>query len=390
MGRVPGPFVLPCPLPRSLLRIFFGSRMNQLNKDTVWMRRALELASRCGPEVEPNPRVGALLVRDGRLIGEGWHRALGSAHAEIEALSSCTEDPRGSTLYVSLEPCHRSGLTPPCTDAILKVGISRVVYALDDPNPAESGRSAHLLQEAGLEVQSGILEEEAREQNRIYLRNQESGRPWVCLKTAGSLDGKLDAGPKENRIVSGEESRRSVHVLRSSLSAVVIGAETAFQDRPRLDLRLLENQKGALPRPVVFDSHRLRCPADLTFDDRSPILLIPDSLEDSRLMEHRDRGWKILRVKEDGEGRLHLPSALELLLQAGLASLLVEGGGRLHSALLQEGLWDCWRHYLAARLFPAVGTPLWSGASRFENFRINKTERSGEDLLLEFLPGKEA
>ena len=205
------------------------------------MRRCLELAARGGRAVEPNPRVGALLVKDGRPIGEGWHRRIGGPHAEIEALAAASENPRGATLYVSLEPCHLQGRTPPCSEAILEAGLARVVFAMEDPNPAEAGRSAGLLIEAGIEVESGLMADQARALNPGYLSLQERGRPHVILKSAATLNGMLARADGSSRWITGEEARREGHRLRASVGAVALGAETVRLDRPVLDLRMIED-----------------------------------------------------------------------------------------------------------------------------------------------------
>ena len=251
------------------------------DEDRRWLLRSLELAARGGVALRPNPRVGAVLVKDGRVIGEGWHARLGGPHAEREALAACAEDPRGATLYVSLEPCHRHGRTPPCTEAILAAGIARVVYALEDPNPGERGVSHRLLAEAGVAVEGGLLAKEAAAQNPAYVHRQRTGRPLVTLKSAASLNGLLARADGSSRWITGEAARREGHRLRARAMGVAVGGETARLDRPRFDLRLLpdsESAGAAAPRPVVFDGEALRTPADLGYPDRQPLLLLPARL----------------------------------------------------------------------------------------------------------------
>jgi diaminohydroxyphosphoribosylaminopyrimidine deaminase / 5-amino-6-(5-phosphoribosylamino)uracil reductase len=349
------------------------------------MARALELAARGGRAVQPNPLVGAVLVKEGRVIGEGWHARCGEAHAERAALTACSEDPRAATLYVTMEPCHRQGRTPPCSEAILEAGISRVVYALEDPNPGERGRSHRLLAEAGVEVEGGLLAEEAASQNVIFVHRQRSGRPHVTLKSAATLNGMLARADGSSRWISGEASREEVHRLRAGVMAVAVGGETARLDNPRLDLRMLEGEQ-APPRPVVFDGKAVAAPQDLDWAEREPILLLPEGVEAAA---HADAGWTIQSVPanaSDGEG-LDLATALELLADRHeIASLLVEGGGRLLSAFLAAGLWQRWELFLAPRFFPADGRPLWTELAEREGLRIENVQRRGEDVQISLLP----
>jgi len=348
------------------------------------MARALELAARAGAEVEPNPRVGAVLVAGGRVLGEGWHRGPGLPHAEREALAACEDDPAGATLYVTLEPCHRQGRTPPCTEAIVAAGIGRVVYALEDPNPAERGRSHRLLAEAGLEVTGGLMAGKAEAANEVYVHFQRTGRPHVVLKSAATLNGMLARADGSSRWITGEPARREGHRLRGEAMAVAVGGETARLDRPRLDVRL-EDFDGAQPRPVVFDGDPPRCPGDLDWEERAPLLLLPErALEDGR--EYAERGWRVLGLPVAPSGGLDLDAALRALADEGITSILVEGGGRLVSSFLAAGLWQRWELFLASRLFPADGRPVWTSASEMDRLRIAGLHTLGEDLRITLLP----
>ncbi len=357
----------------------------QEHKDIEWMQRALELAARGGRAVQPNPLVGAVLVKEGRVIGEGWHARCGEAHAERAALATCSEDPRAATLYITMEPCHRQGRTPPCSEAILEAGISRVVYAMEDPNPAERGSSHRLLEAAGVQVQSGVLEQEAARQNAVFVHRQRSGRPHVTLKSAATLNGMLARRDGSSRWISGEASREEVHRLRAGVMGVAVGGETARLDRPRLDLRMLAGET-ILPRPVIFDGDPIASPPDLDWSGRTPILLVPAG---SKAPEHVAAGWNLLETPSGDEG-LDLNAALGLLAeQHEMASLLVEGGGRLLSAFLAAGLWQRWELFLAPRLFPADGRPLWTELAEREGLRIERVQHRGEDIQISLLPPKE-
>ncbi len=355
--------------------------MSRANDDHRWMRRCLELAARGGRAVQPNPLVGSLVVKDGRVIGEGWHGRLGGPHAEREALAACSEDPAGATIYVSLEPCHLQGRTPPCTEAILQAGIARVVYALDDPNPAESGRSAQLLMEAGLEVEGGILAEEARDQNAAYLSLQEKGRPYVTLKSAGTLNGMLARADGTSKWITGEEARREGHRLRAEAGAVAVGAETARNDRPALDLRLIEDTARP-PRPVVFAGRAPVNLDELPWREREPILIASETRE-------VPEGWTLLEVPGIESGP-DPERALNALAEEGIAHVMVEGGGRLLSSFLERGLWDRWEFFCAPIVFPADGRGLWSLPVDGPRTRIREIRRRGEDLQISLVPEGES
>src|SRR5437764_9316124 len=205
--------------------------------DESWMRRALELAERGRGSVEPNPLVGCVVVRDGVVVGEGWHQRYGEAHAEVHALSAAGEKASGATLYVTLEPCCHHGKTPPCTDAILRAGITRVVAAMADPFPLVAGRGAELLRQAGVTVEIGLEEAEARRLNAPYLTLLGKGRPYVHAKWAMTLDGKIATAAGDSKWVSGEASRRLVHELRGRMDAIIVGAGTVRADDPLLTVR---------------------------------------------------------------------------------------------------------------------------------------------------------
>lgn len=352
-------------------------------EDLRWLRRALELAERGGHAVRPNPSVGAVLVKAGRSIGEGWHARCGGPHAEQAALAACEEDPAGATLYVSLEPCHREGRTPPCTEAILAAGIARVVYCLEDPSPAERGRSHRLLEAAGLAVEGGLLAEEAAAQNAVFVHRQRSGRPFVVLKSAATLNGMLARADGSSRWITGEEARREGHRLRAAAMAVAVGGETARLDRPRLDLRLLADSRTALPRPVVFDGNPPAAPPDLDWSGREPLLVLP---EGATAPAHAAAGWTLTHAPA-GEGGLDLVGALRLLAgEPEIDSLLVEGGARLLSAFLAAGLWERWEFFLAPKLFPADGRLFWTELAERENLRVDCIQTRGEDLQITLLP----
>src|SRR5947209_6440905 len=219
--------------------------------DWEWMRRALELAERGRGQVEPNPLVGAVVVRDGRAVGEGWHQRYGQAHAEVNALAAAGEAAAGATVYVTLEPCCHHGKTPPCTDALLQAGIHRVVAAMTDPFPQVAGRGAEVLRAAGVEVALGVCEVEARRLNAPYLKLLATGRPYVHAKWAMTLDGKIATVGGDSKWISGEASRRRVHALRGRMDAIVVGSGTVRADDPLLTAR---PPGPRTPARIVLDS----------------------------------------------------------------------------------------------------------------------------------------
>jgi diaminohydroxyphosphoribosylaminopyrimidine deaminase/5-amino-6-(5-phosphoribosylamino)uracil reductase len=345
------------------------------------MHRCLELAARGGRAVQPNPLVGSVIVKDGRVIGEGWHPRVGGPHAEREALVACQEDPRGATIYVNLEPCHLQGRTPPCSSAIVEAGLSRVVYAMDDPNPSEQGRSAKLMREAGLEVEGGLLAEEAREQNLAYFTLQEKGRPFITLKSAATLNGMLARADGSSQWITGEEARRQGHRLRAQAGAVAVGHETARIDCPKLDLRLIEDD-GPPPRPVIIAGRGIPELSMFEWEDRSPILLAGRNVE-------APAHWTVHRISQDERG-LNLTEALSVLAEEGIAHLMVEGGGRLLSSFIAAGLWDRWEYFTAPTLFPSDGRSLWNMPEDGPRARIHHIQMHGEDVQISLVPEGEA
>lgn len=302
--------------------------------DGAWMRRALALAERAWGQTAPNPMVGAVVVRDGAAVGEGWHTRHGDAHAEVEALRSAGERARGATLYVTLEPCNHHGRTPPCTDAILAAGVRRVVAATADPNPVAQGGAAR-LREAGVDMEMGGVEEEsARELNAPFFHALSSDRPFVRLKLALSIDGALADSSRKAGWLTGPEARKEVHRLRAGADAVAVGIGTVLADDPLLTVRAFSAPRIP-PIRVVFDSSaRLPLSSKLVQSAREvPLLVVcwaPDPSHASAL-EHA--GVELLHAAT-------LPHALRALRARGVHSLLVEGGATLASSLVQEALVD--------------------------------------------------
>ena len=352
------------------------------------MRAALVLARRGLGQVAPNPAVGCILVKADRVIGRGWTQPGGRPHAEAEALRHAGAAAKGVTAYVTLEPCAHQGRTPPCADALVEAGIARCVVALGDPDPRVDGRGLARLRDAGIAVESGLLEAEAREVNAGFLLRLTDNRPLVTLKLASTLDGRIATKSGESRWITGEESRARAHLLRANHDAVMVGGGTALLDDPRLDVRLpgLERRN---PTRVVLDS-RLRLP--LTHDlvvragDQRTILVTRHDAETERLEAYRGAGVESEQVEPDESGRVSLPAALGALAQHGITRLLVEGGGELAAALLRANLVDRLVCFRAPSLIGGDGVPVAAGfgleqLAEAPRFRLLSSETVGEDRL---------
>lgn len=329
------------------------------------MARAFALAARALGRTAPNPPVGAVVVRDGAIVGEGHHLAAGQPHAETVALAEAGERARGATLFVSLEPCAHQGRTPPCAEAIIAAGVAEVRYAVDDPDPRVSGRGHRALEAAGVRVVAGERRTDGSELLRGYLTRQRAGRPWVTAKYAMSLDGKIATRTGDSRWISGEASRRYAHALRDRADAVVVGIGTVLADDPSLTVRPAPPD-GRQPRRVVVDS-RLRLPpgAALAGPPLAPGTTVayvehqdpdhPDRVSRATLL--RERGLELLPLPADPAGRVDLPALLSELGRRGMNEVLVEGGGELLAGLLEAGLVDEVEACVAPVLIGGAGAP---------------------------------
>jgi diaminohydroxyphosphoribosylaminopyrimidine deaminase / 5-amino-6-(5-phosphoribosylamino)uracil reductase len=310
--------------------------------DEVWMRRALDLAARGTGRVSPNPLVGAVLVRDERVVGEGWHEGTGRAHAEIMALDEAGDDAGGATLYVTLEPCSHYGRTPPCAPRITGARVTRVVAAMRDPNPLVDGAGFRVLREAGIDVVEGVLAEEAARQNTAFLTHLRTGRPLVTLKMAASLDGKVAARDGSSRWITGEEARLEVHRMRAASDAILVGAGTAFRDDPSLTVRLPGETLPRRPLRVVVDGRGIVPPTHAVIaDGRAPTLVATTE----RAPVRRRRAWtragaEVVVVDDAGSALARLENLLDELGKRDVQRLLVEGGPTLAWEMVVGGLVD--------------------------------------------------
>lgn len=354
--------------------------------DRDYMLLALSLAERGRGATSPNPMVGAVVVRDGVIVGRGYHIRAGEDHAEVIALREAGERAKRATLYVTLEPCCHHGKTPPCSDAVIRGGITRVVAAMTDPNPKVCGGGFERLRQNGIEFEAGLLEDRARKLNETYIKYIQTGRPFVTLKLAMTLDGKIAARDGSSKWITGPEARKRVHLLRSWSDAVMVGSGTALADDPRLTVRDIE---GRSPLRVILDS-RLRTPLDAhVFDDAHALVIAASAADRSKEAELKKRGIEVMET-DAVEGVIPLREALAFLGARQVTSVLCEGGGTLAGSLLRERLADKIHLFIAPKILgngiDAFGN---SGIGSMEEaipLRDREVETIGEDLLITGYP----
>ncbi len=372
--------------------------------DAAYMKLALGLAAKGAGWTSPNPMVGAVVVREGRVVGRGYHRRAGGPHAEVEALQQAGDAARGGTLYVTLEPCNHQGRTPPCTQAILKAGVRRVVMAALDPNPRVNGGGAAFLASHSIEVETGLLEGEARRLNEAWFRWVAAGVPFVIAKAACSLDGRIATATGESQWLTGEAARAFGHKLRHRVDAILVGVNTVLADDPQLTTRLpgktrvraTENRKQKTentaqdPIRIILDS-RLRIPLTariLHLDSPAPTwVACTEKAPKDKLLALEDSGAEVLVLPEDS-GRVALQPLLKLLGRRRVQSLLVEGGAEVHGSFFDEKLVDKFHFFYAPKFLggreaPAVlggrGVALLKDAHQARDLSVR---RLGPDLII--------
>lgn len=323
--------------------------------DRKYMARALQLALRGAGHTRPNPMVGAVLVKDGRIIGEGWHKQYGGPHAEVNAFASATEDPEGATLYVSLEPCSHYGKTPPCADLIIRKKVARVVAALEDPNPLVSGRGFRKLRANGIRVTVGVLAEEARHINDVFLTYVTRKRPFVLYKAAMSLDGKIACHTGESQWISSEKSREEVQRLRGILSGIMVGAGTVIADNPRLTCRMEEYEN---PARIIVDG-KLRVPLEsrIFHEPGRNIILTTSEASPEKKKALENLGVELIEADSEEPGKVDLKSAMLALGIKGIDGILLEGGPTLAASALEAGIIDAVRFYIAQKIIGGREAP---------------------------------
>lgn len=309
----------------------------QIRKDLQYMKRAMELAEKGRGRTNPNPMVGAVIVKENRIIGEGYHEAYGTNHAEVNAFESANEDCKGATLYVTLEPCHHYGKTPPCVDRVIQEKVTRVVIGLTDPNPLVMGKSIKKMTEKGIDVHTGVLEEELRKQNRVFLHYIQTGSPYITLKTAMTLDGKIATVSGESKWITGKEARQWVHGFRDRVMGIMVGVNTVIADDPLLTTRLEQGQ-GKNPIRIVVDSQG-RAPLNAKVfdidDKRKTILATTESIPQDKVETLEKKGVKVVVLPKD-QGRVDLRALMTFLGEEQIDSVLLEGGATLNYSALKN------------------------------------------------------
>ncbi len=363
-----------------------------MKDDKYWMRRALRLAEKGRGRTSPNPMVGAVLVKDGRAVGEGYHARAGEPHAEIIAMRKAGDEAREATLYVNLEPCSHYGKTPPCAPALIEAGVKRAVVGMEDPNPLVKGKGLEILRTAGLHVKVGILEEDCQKLNEAFCKYIRTREPFVTLKVAATLDGKIATRHGESKWISGEKSRRVVHRLRNESDGILVGIGTILRDDPMLTARV---KGGKNPLRVILDSRlKIRENAKVIEQNPEKTILATTELAPMHRVEHlQKKGVRVL-VLDIAQGSINLKSLLKRLGEMEVVSLLVEGGSKVNSSFLLQGLIDKIFLFLSPKLLggdQAPGIFGGKGVERLEDaviFDKMKVKRVGQDLLIEGYPKK--
>ena len=358
-----------------------------IEQDRQYMKMALELAQKGMGFTAPNPMVGAVIVKNGRIIGQGYHRKYGGLHAEREALAACTEEPEGAYIYVTLEPCCHYGKQPPCVNAILEAGIRRVIIGSSDPNPLVAGKGIRILKDHGIEVTENILKEECDKLNEAFFYYIQNKKPYVVMKYAMTMDGKIAAYTGESKWVTGEVARIHVQKQRLKYTGIMVGVGTVLADDPMLTCRL-ENSRN--PVRIICDSH-LRTPLTSKIVRTAktiPTILASSSKDQQKIKNYEELGCQVLYVPEKN-GHIDLNRLMELLGAAKIDSILLEGGGSLNWSALESGIVQKVQTYIAPKLFggeeaktpvEGKGFPDPASAVLLKNSEII---RLGDDFLIE-------
>lgn len=357
--------------------------------DRDYMALALELVKQGCGYVAPNPMVGAVIVRDGRIIGTGYHERYGDLHAERNALKNCTESPEGAVMYVTLEPCCHHGKQPPCVDAILEAGISRVVVGSGDPNPLVAGKGIQILRQHGVAVSEHVMEEECRKLNEVFFHYIQTKRPFVVMKDAMTMDGKIAAYTGKSRWVTGEEARAHVQTKRHRYTGIMAGVGTVLADDPLLTCRM---EGGKNPVRIICDT-RLRTPLDsqiVRTADRVPTILATcvENHEHRAYRAYEKAGCRVVRVAEN-ESHVDLRELMSALGSEGIDSILLEGGETLNWSALKCGIVQKIQAYLAPKLFGGRTAKSPVGGTGFPDpmecvkLKNSTVTRLGEDFLIE-------
>jgi diaminohydroxyphosphoribosylaminopyrimidine deaminase / 5-amino-6-(5-phosphoribosylamino)uracil reductase len=364
------------------------------SKDEQYMQEALKLARRGLRYASPNPMVGAVIVKGGRVIARGYHHAYGKDHAEVDALKRATGDVKGATLYVTLEPCRHYGKTPPCTDAIIKNKLVKVVIGMLDPDVKMRGGSVKLLNDAGIKTAVGVLEDDCQKLNEKYIKHRTTGLPWVTMKFAQTLDGRIASSDGSSRWVAAPESLKIAHKLRAEHDAILAGINNVLLDNPELTLRLVP---GRSPARIILDS-KLRIPLEAKVlsgqDKAKTIIATTPAATKGKINALRAFGIEVLVIPADKDGRVDINLLLPTLGQRGLSSLLVEGGGEVYTSFLKLGLVDKIVGIIAPKILgrgrDSVHELGITDINKALPFVFDKVFRSGKDIVVEAMPVRQA
>lgn len=358
--------------------------------DHAWMAQALQLAKQGQYTTAPNPNVGCVLVKAGQLLATAWHEQAGEAHAEVLALATAGSEAQGATAYVTLEPCAHQGRTGPCAQALIDAGVSKVVAAMQDPNPLVAGKGAALLQEAGIEYRSGLLTAQAEALNPGFIQRMQTGKPLLRLKTAASLDGRTALANGLSNWITGAAARADVQHWRARSGAILTGIGTLLHDDPALNQRM----PAVLRQPlrVLLDS-QLRCPTDAQWlTNPGDCLIVHASKDENRIKALTAAGAELLYLP-NSQGQVDLCQLIKSLGERQINECHVEAGAELNGALLTAGLVDEWLHYLAPKVLGSAAKPLFALASLTEmaqchQFSLQEQRQFGDDFRFIFRPIK--
>ncbi|NEZ45752.1 bifunctional diaminohydroxyphosphoribosylaminopyrimidine deaminase/5-amino-6-(5-phosphoribosylamino)uracil reductase RibD [Clostridium niameyense] len=358
-------------------------------KDNYYMEKALELSKFGEGRVNPNPKVGAIVVKDGEIVGQGYHKYFGGAHAEVYALKDAGKKAKGATLYVTLEPCSHYGKTPPCVEAIVKAGIKKVVVSMEDPNPLVSGKGIKFLKDNNIEVTTKVKEEEAKKLNEAFRKYIIYKEPFVVLKTASTLDGKIATKKGDSKWITGEDSRYIVHKVRNSLCGIMVGIGTILKDDPLLTTRI---EKGRSPKAIIVDSN-LKIPIESkilkTLGEREIYIACikeHSNLEKKKALE--EKGVNIIELPANEKKQVPLKALMKILGKKGIDSILLEGGGTLNFSALQENIVDKVMCFIAPKIIGGEKSKSMVAGEGIEKLKDSfyikdeTIEKIGEDILI--------
>ncbi|MBI3600095.1 MAG: bifunctional diaminohydroxyphosphoribosylaminopyrimidine deaminase/5-amino-6-(5-phosphoribosylamino)uracil reductase RibD [Nitrospinae bacterium] len=370
-----------------------------------YMKRAIELALMAKGRTSPNPMVGAVIIKGGKIVGEGYHKKAGTPHAEINALDAASKSAKDGIMYINLEPCCHQGRTPPCTKSLIKSGLKKIVVGMIDPNPLVSGKGIKELKDAGIQVSVGLLEKECRKINEVYIKYITTGTPFVLLKVAMSLDGKIATHTKDSKWITGKPSRDRVHQLRDEVDAVMVGIGTVLQDDPNLTVSLKKKKVNDPIRIIVDSSLRIPLDANVFKSPHNPpfrkggrggirvIIAAAKRADDKKVSALKEKGVDVLII-EGNEERVNLLKLMEDLGKREITSIMIEGGSELNSSAIEAGIVDKVIFFIAPRIIggkDGISSVGGRGIVKLEdslNIRDVNVDRIGSDIVVEGYLGK--